>query len=548
MRVLKFFFNQKLLLSLLLGVIVFSSFTGLAFAYDSVPDNPPIGWEYKKDVFDSALRSKEMNLESFVNETFRALIAAIEHTFFGGYETTAYVPGAIDSLAGLMISIYSTKPVSGISYLADLGNRIGLSSPAFAQGGGIGFSSLQPVMKMWKAFRNMAYALFAFAIVIVAFMVMFRIKVSPQVIVTIQTALPKIVFALILITFSYAIAGFVIDLIYVLIFAALSLFETEGLLGKVNITALNGLINTNLGSFSGAFFLRWLFEYTNVMFTGLAILILSLGSIKEAFANMISSMIVPDFGTSPLQELGNLAIGGLVKTFIGAPLAGIIRVIVIILVFFILFKIFWALLKSYIGILFSVIIAPFHILMGVFPTGEGFGSWFRGLLSNASTFVIVALMLTFSAVLMGRPPGGITIKIKLFGVSAVTLPLADIDLLGREANSGFISKATTPPLIGNYDANALRSLIGLGVLFFIPAIVAQVQALIKKPSGLQADIGVMRQAGAVLAGAAGAGLTSKAQYYGQMASGEGPKSQAALNRALQGLFNFAGGALGGKQR
>ena len=38
---------------------------------------------------------------------------------------------------------------------------------------------------------------------------------SPQTIVTIQSALPKIVVTLILVTFSYAIAGFMVDLVYV---------------------------------------------------------------------------------------------------------------------------------------------------------------------------------------------------------------------------------------------------------------------------------------------------------------------------------------------
>ena len=46
---------------------------------------------------------------------------------------------------------------------------------------------------------------------------MFRAKINPQTVVTIQSAIPKAVVALILVTFSYAIAGLMIDLMYLLI-------------------------------------------------------------------------------------------------------------------------------------------------------------------------------------------------------------------------------------------------------------------------------------------------------------------------------------------
>src|SRR5258708_14361646 len=48
-------------------------------------------------------------------------------------------------------------------------------------------------------------------------MIMFRVKISPQVVVSVQSALPKIAIALVLVTFSYAIAGFLIDIMYVFV-------------------------------------------------------------------------------------------------------------------------------------------------------------------------------------------------------------------------------------------------------------------------------------------------------------------------------------------
>ena len=49
------------------------------------------------------------------------------------------------------------------------------------------------------------------------FMIMFRVKINPQTVVSLQTMIPKLVITLLLVTFSYAIAGLVIDMIYVFI-------------------------------------------------------------------------------------------------------------------------------------------------------------------------------------------------------------------------------------------------------------------------------------------------------------------------------------------
>ncbi|MCX6783854.1 MAG: hypothetical protein NT141_02195 [candidate division WWE3 bacterium] len=72
------------------------------------------------------------------------------------------------------------------------------------------------VLDLWKAFRNLAYLLFVIILVAFGFMVMFRHEIKPQTVITVQDALPKVVVCLLLITFSYPIAGFAIKLIPVL--------------------------------------------------------------------------------------------------------------------------------------------------------------------------------------------------------------------------------------------------------------------------------------------------------------------------------------------
>ena len=151
--------------------------------------------------------------------------------------------GAVGATSDLIASLYANPPASSAYYLADLGQRLNLTQPVYAQG--IGFPGLNPLLDLWKAARNVAYTFFIFIFLIIGFAIMFRAKINPQTVVTIQSAIPKAVVALILVTFSYAIAGLMIDLMYLVI----------GLGG--GILASSGLIENNL-----------LNEYANMGFFG----------------------------------------------------------------------------------------------------------------------------------------------------------------------------------------------------------------------------------------------------------------------------------------
>src|SRR5581483_6429401 len=77
--------------------------------------------------------------------------------------------------------------------------------------------SLSPLFPIWTYVRNLAYLCFVILFIFIGFMIMFRIKIKAQTVATIQNTIPRIIIAIILITFSYAIAGFLIDLMYVVI-------------------------------------------------------------------------------------------------------------------------------------------------------------------------------------------------------------------------------------------------------------------------------------------------------------------------------------------
>jgi hypothetical protein len=122
---------------------------------------------------------------------------------------------AKQNLWGLVFA--SDRPLSGISYAREKLQKLSLVPVAHARTVGFGFNKLEVIQDMWKAFRDIAFGLFVIVAVVFAFMIMFRVKLSPQTVISVQSALPKIIVALILVTFSYAIAGLLIDLMYVVI-------------------------------------------------------------------------------------------------------------------------------------------------------------------------------------------------------------------------------------------------------------------------------------------------------------------------------------------
>ena len=96
-------------------------------------------------------------------------------------------------------------------------------------GKGIGFDGLTPVLQIWKAFRNLTYLFFVILFVILGLGIMFRLNIDARTVMTMQNQIPKIIIALVLITFSYAIAGFLIDMMYLSIFLVVQIFASHQL-------------------------------------------------------------------------------------------------------------------------------------------------------------------------------------------------------------------------------------------------------------------------------------------------------------------------------
>jgi len=123
--------------------------------------------------------------------------------------------GAIGFLTDSINMTYQI-PVSSGQYVTALTDRFGIAKPALAQAqGGYGFNALLPVLPLWEAIRNIVYIFFVLIFVFIGVGIMFRLHIDPRTVMTIQNSLPKIVIGLVFVTLSYAIAGFLVDMMYV---------------------------------------------------------------------------------------------------------------------------------------------------------------------------------------------------------------------------------------------------------------------------------------------------------------------------------------------
>lgn len=272
--------------------------------------------------------------------------------------TYAYrTDGAVGTIISYTDKIIRPPASTGeyIAYLKDsVTNPLG-TQPAYAQG--LGFSSLSSVLGLWKIFRNVAYFFFVIIFLFVGFLIMFRSKIGGQAAVTVQQALPKIVVSLLLVTFSYAIVGLMVDIMYLIIYLMIGIFSS----GSTGLSASS---------------------LTKIAFTD-SIFANGLGLIGTT--STVSGLL-KDIVVEVLQGLGWADF-----TALGVGLAVNLVALLVLSVALVvsLFRIFFGLLQAYVGIFFSVILAPIQLLLGAIPGQNTFGAWIKGIWTNLAVFPVV---------------------------------------------------------------------------------------------------------------------------------------------------------------
>ncbi len=377
MKILSRLFNLKLISVIFAGVIFFS-LSSRALAATYFPSSAETGSVLS--VFGSlskSLATYSVNPEEadpFLKSTSDAASNNRDQYMAGKTLTDAKGNLSSSGVLGIQqrfVALLYDNQISSQEYIADLLDNVGIPtvSRAYAQsaGGGTGYNAMKPFLEFWKVFRNLAYSLYIIMFVVVGIMIMLRTKVNAQTIITIQTALPNLLITLLLITFSYAIVGFMIDIMYFLIYFVVYLIASVGIIDPAKSI-------TRLMSYSA-----W-----SVIFAGR-------NSIISAISSSIGSV------------LWNLGSGGL--NIAGAVISMVSPMYLMVMIAFVIamLKLMLALVKSYIMLIVQTITAPVQILMNAMPGSKAFSEWLKKTASYLIPFPVAAAMFIFSAVLVGNP-------------------------------------------------------------------------------------------------------------------------------------------------
>ena len=390
--------------------------------------------------------------------------------------------GTVTQFIGML---YTHPPASGILYTYDILQNAGLAKPAYAQG--IGFAGLTPLLPLWKTARNIAYAVIILFMVAIGLMIIFRMKIDPKTVISLQAAIPKIVITLILITLSYPIVGFMVDLMYLFMAILISILVNGMGIPKTPSEVQTYFMTADLGDLFKTVFSAGFSSFNDFFLPGLS----DGGIYGVNITTGISTLFLmfKDFFARRLWY-----------PFLGAASPDIIFLVILLLgLLFTFIRLALLLLNSYIQLLIGLVLAPLQLLFEAIPGRSAFSEWILNIIANLVVYPTTVVVLMFGEYL-------------------------------TQLNES--TPVLAPPLTWVPGKNAFSAFLGLGVIFLAPQLVAQVKKMFHPKPIIPISAGT---AFAPLTGATqtAMGAASQFYYFSQTAS------------MIPGLKNLIPGAGGG---
>lgn len=425
---------KKLLLTLLAVFVVFPSVSGQVYAVSELEEQVTALEAY---LTEEAL-SRPVHTDGVFVETQGSIffsimggkpidVVTVETSSGEETEQIVYSRGFAREMTSAIAMMYGMPAATTERYVADVLNSagVGVVQPAYAQG--LGFASLDPILETWKTFRNIAYIFFVVIFLVLGFMIMLRQKIGGQTAVTAQQAIPNVIVALLAVTFSYAIAGLLIDAMYLLMYFMISIFGANQSLISYGFLAL-----------------------------GKAMIVSGADSGMEITSNFARSL-----GQTWDGVLGDIS--G-TATWLGQITVAVIIAVAIALN---VFKLFFELIKIYVTIILTIAFAPVFLMLGAIPGRNEFMNWIKTLVGNMAVFPTILLVLIVYEKLTETSLGQ--------------------NIIGStSAASDFTSGGFLPPYIfgsGEGLGSFFPFLVGLGMLLILPDLVKKVKESIA-PAGI----------------------------------------------------------------
>lgn len=408
--------------------------------------------EIKEGIEKGAIKPSEINLAEVTNNS-----------------------GIIPALGSFTSKLATTKPASSLDYMAYVSSNLKdhhIVNEAFAASPGYGFTALSPILPLWRAFRNISYLLFALGFVLYGVMIMFRIKIDAKTAASIQLAIPKLIVTLLIITFSYAIVGFLIDISAVISAMVITVLQAGDILTPDALHRIPNVVagNSSLGAI-GSFIIN---AFTAVMVSPFIFFNLIIGGIVG---------IAASFATIMLTSLNlGIIVGIIITLAVGISYAKLI------------FKLF----QAYFSIIISLIFSPIILLGNLIPGSNSISTWLMTIIGNLAVFPVASFFLVLSYALMCQPIlsilPGIIAKLPAGSIATGLITSFQTDflenLLGVRSLSSFNSIWTPPmtvptPDLGGWTGNSNGSLvlaaIGFGLLMMASKYCEMVEKALKTP-------------------------------------------------------------------
>ncbi|MEK7495740.1 MAG: hypothetical protein AAB603_04060, partial [Patescibacteria group bacterium] len=90
-------------------------------------------------------------------------------------------------MSNLIIIPYANPPASGVMWAYEGLQNAGFVPKTMAAEG-IGFAAIKPFSNLWKIFRDLSYMLLVIVLIAIGFMIMFRAKINPQTVISVENA------------------------------------------------------------------------------------------------------------------------------------------------------------------------------------------------------------------------------------------------------------------------------------------------------------------------------------------------------------------------
>ncbi len=345
--------------------------------------------------------------------------------------------------------------------------------------------------KLWGQSRNLAYVFFVLAMIAIGFMIMFRNKLGGQVIVSIGNSIPQLIICLVLVTFSFAIAGIMLDLgrtsmkiverVFIsaqeaagdpspavmdikgigrlndqLMFSFnpfdtiskgvrkvpfIGGFLANGIEGMSGIWEKNGGVGTSLLWITGAY---KLFESSKVVEA------IRNQEIVDADVTGEGGILIANVGgsveiTGPIEAAGDALLSKGQVTLLGFFFLILLFIVVCL---YASVKLFITVLTTYIKIFINIVLGPLQIASGAIPGNfSAVGNWFKALSANILVFpVIIGILNVFNYLGANIDPG----KFNFFGNKGVFWPSLLLSIRGIFMFAGYLFAANAPALVNGF--------------------------------------------------------------------------------------------------